>query len=221
MEWGIDRRWTALAATVLTVPLIQIFVFSVIPDPFVGSFDKMGLFYKSGWRSIGYFLVLTVFSVTVPPALMYASLRSPSRRRSELGTAAALSISAAVLVFVSMYGAGLMAKNVLYFVDAWDSILCAGVVLIAFGMYYMIPNDRNPEFAAVRKVDHAKGIFYQNISSLTMTYAGLTLLLSVFLQPHYLCHIFAVTEASAYFLYRHRFLRDLRSGRRKTCGECT
>ncbi|WP_400225242.1 hypothetical protein [Methanomethylophilus alvi] len=48
MEWGIDRRWTALAATVLTVPLIQIFVFSVIPDPFVGSFDKMGLFYKSG-----------------------------------------------------------------------------------------------------------------------------------------------------------------------------
>lgn len=54
-----------------------------------------------------------------------------------------------------------------------------------------------------------------------MTYAGLTLLLSVFLQPHYLCHIFAVTEASAYFLYRHRFLRDLRSGRRKTCGECT
>lgn len=120
-----------------------------------------------------------------------------------------------------MYGAGLMAKNVLYFGDAWDSILCAGVVLIAFGMYYMIPNDRNPEFAAVRKVDHAKGIFYQNISSLTMTYAGLTLLLSVFLQPHYLCHIFAVTEASAYFLYRHRFLRGLRSGRRKTCGECT
>ncbi|WP_400226086.1 hypothetical protein [Methanomethylophilus alvi] len=49
----------------------------------------------------------------------------------------------------------------------------------------------------------------------------LTLLLSVFLQPHYLCHIFAVTEVSAYFLYRHRFLRDLRSGRRKTCGECT
>ena len=87
----------------------------VIPDPFVGSFDKMGLFYKSGWRSIGYFLVLTVFSVTVPPALMYASLRSPSRRRSELGTTAALSISAAVLVFVSMYGAGLIAKNVLYF----------------------------------------------------------------------------------------------------------
>ena len=81
----MDRRWTALAATVLTVPLIQIFVFSVIPDPFVGSFDKMGLFYKSGWRSIGYFLVLTVFSVTVPPALMYASLRSPSRRRSEQG----------------------------------------------------------------------------------------------------------------------------------------
>lgn len=152
---------------------------------------------------------------------MYASLRSPSRRRSELGTAAALSISAAVLVFVSMYGAGLMAKNVLYFVDAWDSIICAGVVLIAFGMYYMIPNDRNPEFAAVRKVDHAKGIFYQNISSLTMTYAGLTLLLSVFLQLHYLCHIFAVTEASTYFLYRHRFLRGLRSGRRKTCGECT
>lgn len=68
MEWGIDRRWTALAAMVLTVPLIQIFVFSVIPDLFVGSFDKMGLFYKSGWRSIGYFLVLTVFSVTVPPA---------------------------------------------------------------------------------------------------------------------------------------------------------
>ena len=159
--------------------------------------------------------------MTVPPALMYASLRSPSRRRSELGTTAALSISAAVLVFVSMYGAGLMAKNVLYFGDAWDSIICAGVVLIAFGMYYMIPNDRNPEFAAVRKVDHAKGIFYQNISSLTMTYAGLTLLLSVFLQPHYLCPIFAVTEASAYFLYRHRFLRDLRSGRRKTCGECT
>lgn len=152
---------------------------------------------------------------------MYASLRSPSRRRSELGTTAALSISAAVLVFVSMYGAGLMAKNVLYFGDAWDSIICAGVVLIAFGMYYMISNDRNPEFAAVRKVDHAKGIIYQNISSLTMTYVGLTLLLSVFLQPHYLCHIFAVTEASAYFLYRHRFLRDLRSGRRKTCGECT
>ena len=119
-----------------------------------------------------------------------------------------------------MYGAGLMAKNVLYFGDVWDSIICAGVVLIVFGMYYMIPNDRNPEFAAVRKVDHAKGIFYQNISSLTMTYAGLTLLLSVFLQPHYLYHIFAVTEASAYFLYRHRFLRDLRSGRRKTCGEC-
>lgn len=151
---------------------------------------------------------------------MYASLRSPSRRRSELGTTAALSISAAVLVFVSMYGAGPMAKNVLYFGDAWDSIICAGVVLIAFGMYYMIPNDRNPEFAAVRKVDHAKGIFYQNMSSLTMTYAGLTLLLSVFLQPHYLCHIFVVTEASTYFLYRHRFLRDLRSGRRKTCGEC-
>lgn len=186
-----------------------------------GQFRQDGsVLQERGWRSIGYFLVLTVFSVTVPPALMYASLRSPSRRRSELGTTAALSISAAVLVFVSMYGAGLMAKNVLYFGDAWDSIICAGVVLIAFGMYYMIPNDRNPEFAAVRKVDHAKGIFYQNISSLTMTYAGLTLLLSVFLQPHYLCHIFAVTEASAYFLYRHRFLRDLRSGRRKTCGEC-
>ena len=186
-----------------------------------GQFRQDGsVLQERGWRSIGYFLVLTVFSVTVPPALMYASLRSPSRRRSELGTAAALSISAAVSVFVSMYGAGLMAKNVLYFGDAWDSIICAGVVLIAFGMYYMIPNDRNPEFAAVRKVDHAKGIFYQNISSLTMTYAGLTLLLSVFLQPHYLCHIFAVTEASAYFLYRHRFLRDLRSGRRKTCGEC-
>ena len=186
-----------------------------------GQFRQDGsVLQERGWRSIGYFPVLTVFSVTVPPALMYASLRSPSRRRSELRTAAALSISAAVLVFVSMYGAGLMAKNVLYFGDAWDSIICAGVVLIAFGMYYMIPNDRNPEFAAVRKVDHAKGIFYQNISSLTMTYAGLTLLLSVFLQPHYLCHIFAVTEASAYFLYRHRFLRDLRSGRRKTCGEC-
>ena len=187
-----------------------------------GQFRQDGsVLQERGWRSIGYFLVLTVFSVTVPPALMYASLRSPSRRRSEPGTAAALSISAAVLVFVSMYGAGPMAKNVLYFGDAWDSIICAGVVLIAFGMYYMIPNDRNPEFAAVRKVDHAKGIFYQNISSLTMTYAGLTLLLSVFLQPHYLCHIFAVTEASTYFLYRHRFLRDLRSGRRKTCGECT
>lgn len=187
-----------------------------------GQFRQDGsVLQERGWRSIGYFLVLTVFSVTVPPAQMYASLRSPSRRRSELGTTAALSISAAVLVFVSMYGAGLMAKNVLYFGDAWDSIICAGVVLIAFGMYYMMPNDRNPEFAAVRKVDHAKGIFYQNISSLTMTYAGLTLLLSVFLQPHYLCHIFAVTEASAYFLYRHRFLRDLRSGRRKTCGECT
>ena len=186
-----------------------------------GQFRQDGsVLQERGWRSIGYFLVLTVFSVTVPPALMYASLCSPSRRRSELGTAAALSISAAVSVFVSMYGAGLMAKNVLYFGDAWDSIICAGVVLIAFGMYYMIPNDRNPEFAAVRKVDYAKGIFYQNISSLTMTYAGLTLLLSVFLQPHYLCHKFAVTEASAYFLYRHRSLRDLRSGRRKTCGEC-